>query len=117
MHGSRASLAPVSTTFLLHGIPEPRTVAAHLFTLATLVSHPNHQLHSAREPLLLREALVALDGRCAGASYREMAAVLYGVERAVAEWSAVSRAMKDRMRRALAKGERLRDGAYRELVE
>jgi len=117
MHGSRASLAPVSTTFLLHGIPEPRTVAAHLTTLAALVAHPNHQLHCAREPLLLREALVALDGRCVGASYREMAAVLYGVKRARAEWCAVSRAMKDRMRRALAKGERLRDGGYRKLLE
>jgi hypothetical protein len=65
----------------------------------------------------MREALVALDGLCAGASYREMAAVLYGAEEARAAWSSLSRAMKDRMCRALRKGERLRDGSYRKLLQ
>lgn len=65
----------------------------------------------------MREAIVALDGRCAGASYLETAVVLFGARRARAAWSSLSRAMKDRMCRALRKGERLRDGGYCKLLE
>ncbi len=125
-HGSRASRAPVTTTFQLPGIPEPSTVAAALASLADLVLRPNHNPHQdrhpllvrqARDPLLLREALVALDGRRIGASYRDMAAVIFGAEDARAAWSSKSRWMKDRMHRALAKGEQLRDGGYRMLLQ
>jgi hypothetical protein len=117
LHGSRASLAPVSANFLVCGIPQPQRLAANFSILYGLVHCPERTVHVSRDRLLLRDALVALDGRCVGASYREMAAVLYGAERARAEWSGVSRAMKDHMRRALAKGEGLRDGGHRELLE
>ena len=65
----------------------------------------------------MRDALVALDGRRVGATYRETAAVIYGPERARAAWLSASTAMKDRMRHALARGEQFRDGAYRKLLE
>lgn len=115
--GSRASLGCVRTTFLLSGLPQPSAVAAALATLATLVLRPNHQPHQARDPLLLREALVALDGRCVGATHRDVANVIFGAESAGAAWSSKSTWMKERMRRALAKGQQLRHGGYRTLLQ
>jgi hypothetical protein len=117
LYGFRPLLSPMTTTFLLRGLPDPQGVSAALSLFTGLILHPNNSRHESREPLLMREALVALDGRCAGASYQEMAAVLYGAEEARAAWSSLSRAMKDRMCRALRKGQRLRDGSYRKLLQ
>jgi hypothetical protein len=65
---------------------------------------------------LLRDALIAIDGKCLGASYRDIAIVIYGMERVRAEWVGASRWMKDRVCRAYAKGEELRDGGYLDLL-
>ena len=65
----------------------------------------------------MRDALVALDARWVGATYRETAAVIYGAERAHAAWASSSTAMKERMRHALARAEQFRDGAYRNLLK
>jgi len=65
--------------------------------------------------LALRDALVALDGDQAGASYREMAVIHFGEERVAAYWRTNS-ALKDKMRRALARGIEMRDGGYRALL-
>lgn len=116
LHGSRATLGPVAVVFMLRGLPDPGYVAGVLGSLANLVSCPSRDAHQGRDPLMMRDALVALDGRCAGASYRDVAAVLYGSERTYAEWSGLSRWMKERVRRALARGEQLRDGGYLELL-
>lgn len=64
----------------------------------------------------MRDALITLDGRCAGATYREIASVIYGIARTRSAWSSPSRAMKDRMRHALLRGEQFRDGLYRNLL-
>jgi hypothetical protein len=117
LHGSRASLAPVRTSILFHGLPNPNLVAKALSTLAGLVMCPTHDPHVSRDFLFLRDALIALDGLCMGASYREMAAVVYGYQEARAAWSSGSRWMKDRMCRALAKGKQLRDGGYHKLLQ
>jgi hypothetical protein len=117
LHGSRASLAPVTTTFLFSGLPDPDAVSKALRNLTRLLRHPNHKTHVGRDPLLMREAIVALDGRCVGATHRDVAVVLFGYEDVRAAWSGASRWMKDRVCRALAKGEYLRDGGYRDLLE
>ena len=117
LHGSRASLAPVSATFLIRGTPQPHRVAKDFGILIDLARSSRHTVHRSRERLFMRDALIALDARRAGASYREMAAVIYGPERARAAWSSTSTAMKERMRHALARGEQFRDGAYRRLLE
>lgn len=117
LQGSRATLAPVSATFLVSGIPQPHRVAADFDILAGLVHSPRHKVYRLRERLFLRDALVALDGRHTGASYRETAAVIYGPERARAAWSSASTAMKERMRHALARGQQFRNGAYKKLLE
>jgi hypothetical protein len=46
-----------------------------------------------------------------------MAMVIYGEQATQAAWSSASRWMKDRMCRAAAKGEYLRDGGYRNLLQ
>lgn len=117
LYGPRASMTPVSTSILFRGLPEPDLASNALSVLAALVLRPNHNPYYSRNLLFLRDALIALDGRCLGASHREIAAVIYGWQEVQAAWSSRSRWMKDRMCRALAKGEQLRDGGYLKLLE
>ena len=115
--GSRASLAPVATTFLVAGLPSPSTLAVDFATLDVLLRSPRSRVHRSRDRLLLRDAIVALDGRDAGAGHRESAEVIFGITRVRADWSARGGWLKERMRRALAKGEELRDGGYRRALD
>jgi hypothetical protein len=117
LHGSRASLAPVATTFLIGGLPSPSTLAANFGTLDVLLRSPRSGVHRSRDRLLFRDAIVTLDGRDAGANHREAAEVIVGIERVRADWSARGGWLKERMRRALAKGEELRDGGYRRALD
>ena len=70
----------------------------------------------SRSSLAFRNALIALDAHEAGLTYFETAAIIYGEDRANEAWQSASRAMKDEMRRALARGRELRDGGYRDLL-
>ena len=117
LHGSLASLAPVTTTFLIAGLPAPSTLAADFGTLDGLLQCSRSRVHRSRDHLLLRDAIVSLDGRDAGASHREAAEVIFGIKRVRADWSARGGWLKERMRRALAKGEELRDGGYRRALD
>ncbi len=117
LHGSRASLAPVATTFLIAGLPAPSKLAADFATLDRLLQCPRSRVHRSRDRLLLRDAIVSLDGRDAGGSHREAAEVIFGIKRVRADWSARGGWMKERMRRALAKGEEMRDGGYRRALD
>ncbi|MBM57679.1 DUF2285 domain-containing protein [Hyphomonas sp.] len=69
-----------------------------------------------RSSLAWRNALIAIDAHEAGLNYFETAAIIYGEQRATEAWQSPSRAMKDEMRRALARGRELRDGGYRDLL-
>jgi hypothetical protein len=64
----------------------------------------------------LHHALLALDGSLAGYSYREIATAIFGERRVANDWNAASRSLKDRMRRLVAKGHRLMNGGYRDLL-
>jgi hypothetical protein len=74
-------------------------------------------VHRSRDRLLLRDALVALDGRRASANHREVAELIFGMERVREAWSGRGGWLKERMRRALATGEKLRDGGYLRVLE
>jgi hypothetical protein len=63
-----------------------------------------------------RNALIALDAHAAGLNYRETAMILHGEARVAEDWSSGSHAMKSAMARLLAKGRKLRDGGYRDLL-
>ena len=69
-----------------------------------------------RTSLAWRNALIAMDTHEAGLTYFETAAIIYGEDRATEAWQSSSRAMKDEMRRALARGRELRDGGYSHLL-
>lgn len=116
LHGSRILLAPVSAIFQFGGLPNPEIASRTLAVLSRLILQPNRQPRRSRDLAFLRDALVALDGRSAGASYREMASIVYGHKAVNTAWSSRSRWMKDRMHRALLKGEFLRDGGYGKLL-
>ena len=84
--------------------------------LADLLLRPVNDPDCTRTRLFLRDALIAIDGKCLGASYRDIAIIIYGLERVRAEWVGASRWMKDRICRAYAKGKELRDGGYLDLL-
>jgi hypothetical protein len=103
--------------FLVRGIPHAEAIAADFSTLGNLLDAPQNRAHRSRDRLLLRDALVVLDGRRAGVSHRDTAVVIFGVKRVRDDWSARGGWLKERMRRALSKGEKLRDGGYRRALE
>lgn len=115
--GHRASQAPVRLTFLVPGLSRAREAAAILSSLPNLITVKPRWLKQTRDQELMRHAFIALDGRSVGASHRETAEVIFGVKRVREEWSGRGGWLKERMRRALAKGQEVRDGGYRRLLE
>lgn len=65
----------------------------------------------------LCSALRVLDGRLAGASYRDIAVALFGPDRVNDDWNAGSDHLKNRIRRAAQRGNFLMQGGYRELLK
>jgi T6SS, Transcription factor, DNA binding domain len=64
----------------------------------------------------LRQALLALDGSLAGATYRQIAIRIFGEDSVRKDWNAATRFLKDRTRRLVAKGRALMNGGYRDLL-
>lgn len=86
----------------LHRFTEQAPTAATRAALAT-----DERLH---------HALIALDGRLAGKTYREIAITIFGEKRVAEEWQGPSQFLKDRTRRLVAKGTELMMGGYRDLL-
>ena len=63
-----------------------------------------------------RDYLLALDGRLAGRSYRDIAEVLYGSDTIGTTWADDTRGLKSKVRRAVDCGLALMNGGYRELL-
>ncbi|MEQ1521847.1 MAG: DUF2285 domain-containing protein [Aestuariivirga sp.] len=61
-------------------------------------------------------ALRVLDGRLAGASYRDIAVALFGPDRVNDDWNAGGDHLKNRIRRAAQRGNFLMQGGYRALL-
>lgn len=60
--------------------------------------------------------LRCLDGRGAGASYRDIAVSLFGHDRVRSDWNAPGDYLKNRVRRACERGELLMKGRYRDFL-
>jgi hypothetical protein len=116
LDGVGACLKPIALTFLIEGLPDPEACVTRFAMLNHLIGSPRLKAQRSRRRIFMRDALVALDSRLLGATYQETAAVIHGVQRARAAWSSTSTAMKERMRHLLARGQALRDGAYRGLL-
>ena len=62
-------------------------------------------------------SLRVLDGRLAGASYREIAIALFGPDRVNKDWNGPGDHIKNRIRRAAQRGAVLMQGGYRALLK
>jgi hypothetical protein len=118
-HGWHALTRRAAVTFEVEGLDE---LARGIDGLRTLQHLWNPAFYARPAPIpaavqeRLRQALLALDGSLAGASYREIATTVFGEKRVREEWSAVSRFLKERVRRLVAKGHALMNGGYRDLL-
>jgi hypothetical protein len=63
-----------------------------------------------------RDALIALDAHCNGASHRDVAKMIYGSDKVDAEWLADGCDLKDYVRRCRGRGVRFMLGGYRNLL-
>lgn len=66
--------------------------------------------------LRLRDAIIAVDGERAGASRRQIATVIYGLETVTREWSDPSGRLKAVIKRDVQRGRRLVAGEWRAMV-
>jgi hypothetical protein len=112
VHGSRASMGPVSARFVVEASAQAGRALAAVQRATDLFFRPRHRSNRSRERLLARDALIALDAEAAGASLRETAELIHGAEFVRREWPGKGEWLKGRIRRARAKGEELRDGGY-----
>lgn len=64
----------------------------------------------------LRFVLQALDGSLGGASHREIATALLGQQRVQADWTDPRNHLRDRIRRAVWRGQMLMDRGYRDFL-
>lgn len=117
LQGSRASIAPVAASFLVQASAKARRAVPAVVQAADLMFRPQHRTHRSRERLLQRDALIALDARCGGASLRETAELICGTDYVRRHWPGKGEWLKQRMRRARTNGEELRDDGYRRWLQ
>jgi hypothetical protein len=115
-HGWHALARPAAVTFEVEGLDELAGGIDCLRTLQRLLNPAACAGMPATVQERLRQALLALDGSLAGASYRQIATTIFGEDRVSEEWSAASRFLKERVRRLVAKGHALMNGGYRDLL-
>lgn len=119
IHGADAT-KPVQ--LLVEAVVAPELQQARLLGLATLnrlwhgEADPRRPLSTLPSSDRLRFVLRALDGSLAGASYREIAIVLFGATRVRSDWSDDTGHLKNRVRRAAQRGRMLMAGRYRCLL-
>ena len=119
--GRPVTMGAVRLQFVVAGIAG---LDIHLQSLGALA----HVLRDRRLPgvsdrpgevdrIELRDALIAIDGERAGATRRQIAAVTFGDDRVAAEWSDRDGSMRHKIKRDLARGRRLINGGYRDLLQ
>jgi hypothetical protein len=115
--GHRASRGPVRLKFVIPAESRVKEMAAILASYPDLLTMRPRWVKRTSEQMLTRDPFIAFDGHAAGASYREMAEAVHGQKRVREEWSGRGCSMKERMRRALAKGQALCHGGHWKLIE
>jgi hypothetical protein len=114
--GHRACLGPVYLTFQVSARSKVKESAVRLASYPDLMAMKSRWTKRTRSQVLVRDALIAFDGRAAGASHREVAEVIVGHKRVREEWSARGGWLKGRMERALAVGQTLCGGGHRKYI-
>lgn len=119
LDGAAVAVAPARVVFHVDGLQRlerARDGFATLSEILTLNRERPEDWPWTATSLAVRDALIALDGHRAGATYRAIATVIFGAERTEEAWRSTSTALKDRIRRALKRGLSLVAGGYRELL-
>jgi hypothetical protein len=118
IEGADLFSGPVSLNFIVSGIVEISSAIDKLSALRRILTHSSQlqraPCHWSAKTLRLRNAVIALDGHAAGASYREIAAVIFGRDRVARDWPDPS--LKDPVRRSLSRGQAFANGGYRTLI-
>jgi len=119
--GAPVAVAPVRLTFGMRGLDELFAAQGSIGIFRELWEtrsggSPDSEPGWAITRQELRDAVIALDAQCAGASYRQTAELIYGLERVKKEWLGSGCALKDEIRRTRARGVRLMMGGYRQFL-
>mgnify|MGYP001363848012 FL=1 len=111
-------IAPLALSLPVQALREIGVRARQLAKLHALMSSrtpaTNTKPRWSAQSKRLRDALIVLDGRRAGATYREIAAVIYGRERIERDWPGSG--LKVRVHRDFHRGLALCNGGYRDLL-
>jgi len=116
LEGARASLGPVSLTFLIAGLPDTATLTKRLSALSDLITAPRLSAPPSRMRLFFRDALLALDARQIGMSHREIGALLDDTEGTHEREFRTTEFLRARVRHAILRSQQFRDGEYRKLL-
>lgn len=101
---------------LFSGTERGRLAMQRLWALQRRRSIPRHLFGHHPGSERLQMALQALDGRLAGASWRQVAAAIFGEDRTAEAWTSDSRWLLDKTRRLFWQGEAYMKGRYREFL-
>ncbi len=115
--GADLTVGPVAITFLVSGFDRIAEARDQLDLLDRVLS-PNRAPSSVvprwtTRTRNLRDALITLDGRRAGASHKEIAILIYGAEDVAADWGV---GLRQRMQRHYSRGAALAAGGYRDFL-
>jgi hypothetical protein len=113
--GADVTQGPVTLTLLVRGLAGIAPASAALADLnRILCARPQPAVCEwPAQARRWRDALIALDGRAAGAHYRDIAVVLHGTDYVAENWRL---GLRERVRRHLARGLLLSEGGYRDLL-
>jgi hypothetical protein len=115
VEGADVTAGPVGLALLMRGLTATHEACGHLSALRRILSRAS--AGGGKDwttlALRLRNVLIALDGHAAGASYREIAVVLYGPDYVAWDWLA----QKERVRRHVRRGLALSAGGYRNFLK
>jgi hypothetical protein len=117
IEGVDITVGPVAITFLVSGFDAVAKARDQLDLLDRVLS-PNRAPSSVlprwtTRTRNLRDALITLDGRRAGASHWEIAILIYGAEDVVADWGV---GLRQRVQRHYSRGAALAAGGYRDFL-
>ena len=118
--GALATLGPVC---LQIGWINLSDLSSHVYSLNALahILMAQRYLGPPRRPATvdnrhLRNAIIAYDGECAGASRRQIAAVIYGENAIGNDWTDPSGRLKAMVKRDVLRGRRLVESGWRDLI-
>ncbi|WP_174263650.1 DUF2285 domain-containing protein [Hyphomicrobium sp. CS1BSMeth3] len=103
-------------TLQYDGVPNPADVVQSVVIFEHLMRRPEHTIDRSLWRILRRDGLACLDGKALGATYQDIAKVLYPHRMRETRWTRDSNPLREHLRRAYAVGQDLRDGGYVDLL-